>query len=167
MTKTNKLSGQAHPSLSPLPRHLSTALTASPPHASYSAPTHSLTHPLYPPTYTSTAEIRYTRETTTSRETVNNVSARLYRVNKPPRDERGLKRRHQNTDTSSDAIKIAQQAIELDRAGDYERAFETYERSLRHFIVALKCTSPHPRTLPYPTPQHDHHPHETTTGSLT
>jgi hypothetical protein len=39
----------------------------------------------------------------------------------------------------SDAIKIAQQAIELDKAGDYERAFETYEKSLRHFIVALKC----------------------------
>ncbi|RPA75582.1 putative vacuolar sorting ATPase Vps4 [Ascobolus immersus RN42] len=41
-------------------------------------------------------------------------------------------------DFIGDAIKIAQQAIELDKAGDYEKAFETYERSLRHFIVALK-----------------------------
>lgn len=41
-----------------------------------------------------------------------------------------------------DAIKIVQQAIELDKAGDYEKAFETYERSLRHFMVALKCLNP-------------------------
>ena len=38
------------------------------------------------------------------------------------------------------AVSIVKQAVDADKAKNYEEAFNLYKKALEHFMIGLKCT---------------------------